>query len=63
MSKDNPMILADFFLAKAEANPDHRILTFEGGGVRDDQFMGGGCLTILKVETAKDKAYERKTST
>jgi len=38
MSKDNSMMLADFFLAKAEANPDHRILTFEGGGVRDDEF-------------------------
>jgi len=31
------MTLADFFLSNAETNPDTRILTFEGGGVREDE--------------------------
>jgi crotonobetaine/carnitine-CoA ligase len=37
MTELNGLILADFFLGKAEANPDHRILTFEGAGIRDDE--------------------------
>ncbi len=37
MTELNNLILADFFLGKAETNPDKRILTFEGAGVRPDE--------------------------
>jgi len=37
MPELNNMILADFFLGKAETKPDHRIAIFEGAGVREDE--------------------------
>lgn len=33
----NNMIIADFFLGRAETKPDHLVVTFEGAGVRDDE--------------------------
>jgi|TARA_B100000315_G_scaffold73405_1_gene66992 crotonobetaine/carnitine-CoA ligase len=37
MREPSPIILADIIAAKAESKPDLDILTFEGGGVRDDE--------------------------
>ncbi|MBT7370790.1 MAG: AMP-binding protein, partial [Gammaproteobacteria bacterium] len=37
MAERNELILADFFLGRAETKPDHQILTFEGAGVREDE--------------------------
>ena len=37
MTETNNLILADFFLGRAESDPDFQILTFEGAGVREDQ--------------------------
>ncbi|MBD3649549.1 MAG: AMP-binding protein, partial [Pseudomonadales bacterium] len=37
MAELNNLLLADFFLGRAESKPDFRILTFEGAGVRDDE--------------------------
>ena len=37
MAERNELVLADFFLGRAETKPDFQILTFEGAGVRDDE--------------------------
>ncbi len=37
MRERNPFILADIIAQKAEEQPDLDVLTFEGGGVRDDE--------------------------
>lgn len=37
MTEINNLILADFFLERAESDPDFQILTFEGAGVREDE--------------------------
>lgn len=37
MTERNDLIPADFFLGRAESQPDLEILTFEGAGVRDDE--------------------------
>ena len=37
MRQRNPLVLADYIAAKAEEKPDHLVVTFEGGGVRDDE--------------------------
>jgi crotonobetaine/carnitine-CoA ligase len=37
MTETNNLILADFFLGRAESDPDFQILTFEGAGIREDE--------------------------
>jgi carnitine-CoA ligase len=37
MRQRNPLILADYIAAKAEARPDHLVVTFEGAGIRPDE--------------------------
>ncbi|MGE0621260.1 MAG: AMP-binding protein [Pseudomonadales bacterium] len=37
MGERNSLILADYIAIKAEQKPDHPIVTFEGGGVREDE--------------------------
>jgi len=37
MRERNTLILGDFFASKAEQKPEHRAVTFEGGGVRPDE--------------------------
>ena len=42
MREPNNMILADLIASKAEARPDFDVVTFEGGGVRDDEIRTYG---------------------
>ncbi len=37
MREPNNLVLADYIAAKADEKPDHRIVTFEGAGVRPDE--------------------------
>ncbi len=37
MRERNNLILADYIATKAEEKPDHLVVTFEGGGVREDE--------------------------
>jgi len=37
MRERNDLILADYITGKAETRPDHLVVTFEGGGVREDE--------------------------
>lgn len=37
MRERNNLILADYIAHKAEQKPDHLVVTFEGGGVREDE--------------------------
>lgn len=42
MRERNNLILADYIAAKSEEKPDHRVVTFEGGGVREDETRNYG---------------------
>lgn len=42
MAERNNLMLADFFLGRAESKPDYEILTFEGAGVREDEIRTYG---------------------
>ena len=53
MAELNNLILADFFLGRAESKPDFRILTFEGADVRPDEVRTYGDIWINAQKLAQ----------
>ncbi|MEX2489004.1 MAG: AMP-binding protein [Pseudomonadales bacterium] len=53
MAELNDLVLADFFLGRAESKPDFEILTFEGAGVRTDEIRTYGQIWTNAQKMAK----------
>ncbi|MDP6377721.1 MAG: AMP-binding protein [Pseudomonadales bacterium] len=58
MRERNNLILADYIANKADEKPDHLVITFEGGGVREDEtrtyqqlFENGNRMAAHLIET------------